>query len=158
MDLKQIQELVKLVTKSGISELGIREGDFGITIKNGGTVQQVPMQPIVQYAPDVSSEPKAETKTETAAETQAAQAKADNITTFRSPMIGTFYRKPGPDKDVFVKIGDMVKKGDVLCIIEAMKLFNEIEYDGDGGKIVKILVDESSPVEYDQPLFMIEKV
>ena len=157
MDLKQIQELVKLVTKSGISELGIREGDFGITIKNGGT-GQVPVQPIVQYAPATQAETKSETKTETAAETLAAQTKADNTTTFRSPMIGTFYRKPGPDKDLFVKIGDMVKKGDVLCIIEAMKLFNEIEYDGDGGKIVKILVDESSPVEYDQPLFLIEKV
>jgi acetyl-CoA carboxylase biotin carboxyl carrier protein len=158
MDLKQIQELVKIVTKSGISELSVREGDFGITIKAGGTIQQVPVQPLVQYAPAVSSEPKAETKTETAAETQAAKAAADNVTTFRSPMIGTFYRKPGPDKDVFVKIGDTIKKGDVLCIIEAMKLFNEIEYDGDGGKVVKILVDESSPVEYDQPLFLIEKV
>ena len=158
MDLKQIQELVKIVTKSGITELGIREGDFGITIKAGGVIQQVPVQPLVQYAPAVSSEPKAETKSETTAETQAAQAKADNTFTFKSPMIGTFYRKPGPDKDVFVKVGDTIKKGDVLCIIEAMKLFNEIEYDGDSGKVVKILVDESSPVEYDQPLFLIEKV
>jgi len=158
MDLKQIQELVKIVTKSGISELGIREGDFGITIKNGGVVQQVPVPPIVQYAPAVSAEPKAESKAETAAEMQAAQAKAENTFIFKSPMIGTFYRKPGPDKDVFVKPGDTVKKGDVLCIIEAMKLFNEIEYDGDSGKVVKILVEESSPVEYDQPLFLIEKV
>ena len=116
------------------------------------------MQPLVQFAPAVSAEPKTESKPETTAETQAAQAKADNTITFKSPMIGTFYRKPGPDKDVFVKVGDMVKKGDVLCIIEAMKLFNEIEYDGDSGKIVKILVDESSPVEYDQPLFLIEMV
>jgi acetyl-CoA carboxylase biotin carboxyl carrier protein len=154
MDLKQIQELVKIVTKSGITELGIREGDFGITIKAGGTIQQVPVQPLVQYAPAAAAEP----KSETAAETQAAAAKDDNVITFRSPMIGTFYRKPGPDKDVFVKLGDTVKKGDVLCIIEAMKLFNEIEYDGDGGKVVKILVEESSPIEYDQPLFLIEKV
>ena len=157
MDLKLIQELVKIVTKSGISELGVREGDFGITIKAGGIVQQVPVQPIVQIA-SAAPEAKAETKSEPTAETKAAQAKADNTITFKSPMIGTFYRKPGPDKDVFVKLGDTVKKGDVLCIIEAMKLFNEIEYDGDGGKIVKILVDESSPVEYDQPLFLIEKV
>jgi acetyl-CoA carboxylase biotin carboxyl carrier protein len=157
MDLKQIQELVKIVTKSGITELGIREGDFGITIKAGGNAQ-APLQPLIQYTTAPAPEAKTETKTQTPAETQAAQAKADNAITFRSPMIGTFYRKPGPDKDVFVKIGDTVKKGDVLCIIEAMKLFNEIEYDGDGGKVVKILVDESSPVEYDQPLFLIEKV
>lgn len=158
MDLKQIQELVKIVNKSGITELSVREGDFAVTIKTGGTIQQVPLQPLVQYAPTASTETKAESKSETAAEAQAAQAKADNLITFRSPMIGTFYRKPGPDKDVFVKVGDTIQKGDVLCIIEAMKLFNEIEYDGDSGKVVKILVDESSPVEYDQPLFLIEKV
>ena len=81
----------------------------------------------------------------------------DNVFTFRSPMIGTFYRKPGADKDAFVKVGDSVKNGDVLCIVEAMKLFNEIEFDGGAGKIVKILVDDASPVEYDQPLFLIEK-
>jgi len=160
MDLKQIQELVKIVTKSGISELSVKEGDFEVTIKTGGTVQPFQnVQPIVQYAP--AAAPAAEAKTETKSgseEAPAAQPKADNVITFKSPMIGTFYRKPGPDKEVFVKVGDTVKKGDVLCIIEAMKLFNEIEYDGDGGKIVKILVDESSPVEYDQPLFLIEKV
>lgn len=157
MDLKQIQELVKIVNKSGISELSVKEGDLEITIKTGAVVQ-VPqqVQPLVQFAPAVAS---AETKTETKTETQTEAAPApSNTITFRSPMIGTFYRKPGPDKEVFVKVGDTVKKGDVLCIIEAMKLFNEIEYDGDGGKIVKILADESSPVEYDQPLFLIEKV
>ncbi len=158
MDLKQIQELVKIVNKTGISELSVKEGDFEITIKTGGTFQPMQqMQPMMQYA-QAAPEVKTETKSETTAETQAAQAKADNLLTFRSPMIGTFYRKPGPDKDVFVKVGDTIKKGDVLCIIEAMKLFNEIEYDGDSGKVVKILVDESSPVEYDQPLFLIEKV
>jgi acetyl-CoA carboxylase biotin carboxyl carrier protein len=156
MDLKQIQELVKIVTKSGISELSVKDGEFEVTIKTGGTFQPF-QQPAVQYAP-VSFDPRVEPKGETAAETQAAQAKADNTFTFKSPMIGTFYRKPGPDKDLFVKVGDTIKKGDVLCIIEAMKLFNEIEYDGDSGKVIKILVDESSPVEYDQPLFLIEKV
>jgi len=156
MDLKQIQELVKIVNKSGISELSVKEGDFEITIKTGAVVQMSQqMQPMVQYAPANTTEAKAETKSEASADAPAPVA--DNVSTFRSPMIGTFYRKPGPDKDVFVKLGDTVKKGDVLCIIEAMKLFNEIEYDGDGGKIVKILVDESSPVEYDQPLFLIEK-
>lgn len=157
MDLKQIQELVKLVTKSGISELGVREGDFGITIKNGGTVQPVQYAPAYQQAAPQQVQ---QTTTESAAATPAqtaAAAKADNTTTFKSPMIGTFYRKSGPDKDPFVKVGDSIKKGDVLCIIEAMKLFNEIEYDGDGGTVVKILVDDSSPVEYDQPLFLLEK-
>jgi acetyl-CoA carboxylase biotin carboxyl carrier protein len=158
MDLKQVQELVKILTKSGISELSVREGDFGITIKAGGTSQGT-MQPVIQYAPaqQPMQEQRSDAKSETAAEAKAAQAKSDNEMTFRSPMIGTFYRKPGPDKDAFVKVGDSIQKGDVLCIIEAMKLFNEIEYDGDSGKIVKILVDESSPVEYDQPLFIIEK-
>ncbi len=155
MDLKQIQELVKLVTKSGISELGIREGDFGITIKAGGTVQPIQYAPAYQQAaPQQVQQPTTESTTATPAQ---AAAKADNTTTFKSPMIGTFYRKSGPDKDPFVKVGDEIKKGDVLCIIEAMKLFNEIEYDGDGGKVVKILVDDSSPVEYDQPLFLLEK-
>jgi acetyl-CoA carboxylase biotin carboxyl carrier protein len=159
MDLKQIQELVKLVTKSGISELGIREGDFGITIKAGNNHIQATQQqqPIVSYSTAPSAGQETATETKAAADTAAAKAKSDNQITFRSPMIGTFYRKPGPDKEVFVKVGDAVQKGDVICIIEAMKLFNEIEYDGDSGKIVKILVDESSPVEYDQPLFLIEK-
>ena len=153
MDLKQIQELVKIVNKSGISELSVKEGDFEITIKTGAVVQMSQqMQPMLQYAQATS----AETRSEATADAPAPVA--DNNFTFKSPMIGTFYRKPGPDKDVFVKVGDTIKKGDILCIIEAMKLFNEIEYDGDGGKVVKILVDESSPVEYDQPLFVIEKV
>lgn len=157
MDLKQIQELVKIVNKSGISELSVKEGDLEITIKTGGGIQ-MPMQPLMQYAPATMPETKAESKPEAGTETQAAAPKADNVITFKSPMIGTFYRKPGPDKEVFVKVGDTIKKGDVLCIIEAMKLFNEIEYDGDSGKVIKVLVDESSPVEYDQPLFLIEKV
>ena len=155
MDLKQIQELVKLVNKSGISELQVKEGDFEVTIKTGSVVQMPmqQMQPIMQQmaAPAQSAETRSE------APAAVAETKSDNQFTFKSPMIGTFYRKSGPDKDPFVKVGDTIKKGDVLCIIEAMKLFNEIEYDGDGGKVVKILVDDASPVEYDQPLFLIEK-
>ncbi|HRG89806.1 MAG TPA: acetyl-CoA carboxylase, biotin carboxyl carrier protein, partial [Chitinophagales bacterium] len=84
--------------------------------------------------------------------------KNDNLITFRAPMVGTFYRKPGMDKEPYVKVGDVVKGGDTLCIIEAMKLFNEIEFDGGEAKIVKILAEDNSPVEYDQPLFLIEKV
>ncbi|MFN8276211.1 MAG: acetyl-CoA carboxylase biotin carboxyl carrier protein [Chitinophagales bacterium] len=161
MDIKQIQELVKLVTKSGISELSVKDGDMEVTVKNGvsGPVAhpiqgfmspQLPVQQAVVAAPAATTE----TKT---SETPATTATDANTYTFKSPMIGTFYRKPSPDKDVFVKVGDTVKKGDVLCIIEAMKLFNEIEFDGDSGKVVKILADDISPVEYDQPLFLIEK-
>lgn len=151
MDLKQIQELVKIVNKSGISELQVKDGDFEVTIKTGSMVQ-MPMQQMHMMMPQVQHQ--GESQTEAA---PAPAADTANQNTFKSPMIGTFYRKPAPDKEVFVKVGDMVKKGDVLCVIEAMKLFNEIEYDGDAGKIVKILVEDSSPVEYDHPLFLIEK-
>jgi acetyl-CoA carboxylase biotin carboxyl carrier protein len=102
----------------------------------------------------VASQTQAEQKNETA----APVVKNENIFTFKSPMIGTFYRKPGADKDPFVKVGDTIKAGDVLCIIEAMKLFNEIEFDGAEAKVVKILIDDASPVEYDQPLLLLEKV
>lgn len=157
MDLKQIQELVKLVNKSGISELQVKEGDFEVTIKTGATVQPVQYAPAyTQAQPAVAQQAATEARAEAPAQAGTGP-KAESGTAFKSPMIGTFYRKSGPDKEPFVKVGDTVKKGDVLCIIEAMKLFNEIEYDGDGGRIVKILVDDASPVEYDQPLFLIEK-
>ncbi len=151
MDIKKIQELIKLVKKTDIGELKVREGDFSITIKAKGcetvyTSSAPVAQPVVSAA-------QAETPT-TKTETPVVN---ENLITFRSPMVGTFYRKPGTDKDVFVKVGDTVKSGDTLCIIEAMKLFNEIEFDGAGGKIVKILAEDASPVEYDQPLFLIEK-
>ena len=157
MDIKQIQELVKLVNKSGISELQVKEGEFEITIKTGGQMMQsVQHIPYMQQAAPQQMQNTNDSGTE--APVQAATSgKEENTTTFRSPMIGTFYRKSGPDKDPFVKVGDTIKKGDVLCIIEAMKLVNEIEYDGDGGKVIKILVDDSSPVEYDQPMFLLEK-
>lgn len=151
MDLKKIQELIKLVKKSEIGELKVKEGDFAITIKNKGyeTVVSAPMVAPVA-APLVTTAPKAEAP--------KAEVKNDNLITFRAPMVGTFYRKPGMDKEPYVKVGDVVKGGDTLCIIEAMKLFNEIEFDGGEGKIVKILAEDNSPVEYDQPLFLIEKV
>lgn len=158
MDLKEIQELIKLVKKSDISELKIQEGELIVTIKNKGAEPSVnvvanpvnytpPVQQTVNAAPAVT-----ETKT-----APAAEPKADNLITFRSPMVGTFYRKPSADKDPYVKVGDNIENGTVLCIIEAMKLFNEIEFDGGSGKIVKILAEDSSPIEYDQPLFLIEK-
>jgi acetyl-CoA carboxylase biotin carboxyl carrier protein len=158
MDLKEIQELIKLVKKSDISELKIQEGELTVTIKNKGAEPAVNVvaNP-VNYAPPVQQTVSA---APAVAETKAAPAvepKADNLITFRSPMVGTFYRKPSADKDTYVKVGDNIENGTVLCIIEAMKLFNEIEFDGGSGKIVKILAEDSSPIEYDQPLFLIEK-
>ncbi|HEY9257772.1 acetyl-CoA carboxylase biotin carboxyl carrier protein [Chitinophaga sp.] len=157
MDFKQIQELVKMINKSNISELSIEQDKFKITIKQkDNEVQQVitvpatmaPVQAVAAVAPAVAAN--------TAAPVAApAPAKADNLVTIKSPMIGTFYRSAGPDKAAFVNIGDEVTSGKVVCIIEAMKLFNEIESEV-SGKIVKVLVDDASPVEYDQPLFLVE--
>jgi acetyl-CoA carboxylase biotin carboxyl carrier protein len=156
MDFKQIQELVKMVNKSNISELSIEQDKFKITIKQKDNEPQqiitvpavaAPVQTVAQVAPVA----------QTAPITDAAKAdtKTDNLVTIKSPMIGTFYRSPGPDKPSFVNVGDDVTPGKVVCIIEAMKLFNEIESEV-GGKIVKVLVDDASPVEYDQPLFLVE--
>lgn len=165
--MKEIQELIKLVSKTNISELKIKQGEFAIVIKNQPEqtfiTAPVTQLPVMQQAPVVQQLPKTEAPVVNTqqAETSAPAAnepKNENTFTFKSPMIGTFYRKPGVDKDVFVKVGDTIKAGQVLCIIEAMKLFNEIEFDGKEGKIVKILVEDASPVEYDQPLFLIEKI
>lgn len=160
MELKQIQELIKLVKKSELSELSIQEGDFSITIKNKSSeIPTVIAAPVTQAVAPVSQTPVQQTTATAETKTAApAEAKNDNLITFRSPMVGTFYRKPGADKDPYVKVGDVIKGGDVLCIIEAMKLFNEIEFDGGEGRIVKILAEDAGPVEYDQPLFLIEKV
>ena len=160
MDFKQIQELVKMVNKSNISELSIEEDKFKITIKQkDNEVQQVftvpavaPVQAVAQVAP-VAAVPAATSATPPAA--TAADTKATNLLTIKSPMIGTFYRSPGPDKPAFVNVGDDVTSGKVVCIIEAMKLFNEIESEV-SGRIIKVLVDDASPVEYDQPLFLVE--
>lgn len=157
MDIKQIQELVKIATKAGLAELKIKEGDLSITIKSvlsGGQIVQMPMQQLSAVA---SQTPTSVETAPVVANTDTPTPTSDNLITFKSPMIGTFYRKPGADKEPFVKVGDTIQSGSVLCIIEAMKLFNEIEFDGASGKIVKILVDDASPVEYDQPLFLIEK-
>lgn len=156
MDIKQIHELVKLVNKSNIGELSIEKEDFKIVIKQkkepsqhfSASVMQ-PMQQATQNAlpaPEVSSKP---------GETKAEGTKTDNLLTIKSPMIGTFYRQAGPGKPIFVSVGDDVEQGQVVCIIEAMKLFNEIESEV-SGKIVKVLVEDASPVEFDQPLFLVE--
>ena len=154
MDIKKIQELIKLVKKTDIGELKVREGDFSISIKNKGCDTVYTTSAIAPQVTQQTQEVR-EQKSETAA--PVAEIKNDNLITFRSPMVGTFYRKPGADKDPFVKVGDAISSGTTLCIIEAMKLFNEIEFDGTEGKIVKILAEDNSPVEYDQPLFLIEK-
>ncbi len=156
MDLKQIQDLVKMVNKSNISELSIEEKDIKITIKQKEDkyVTAAPTQvQHVQHLPQAVAAPASATPATPAAE--SAPKAASNLITIKSPMIGTFYRRPGPDKPNFVEEGDDVKSGKVVCIIEAMKLFNEIESEV-SGKIVKILVEDSTPVEFDQPLFMVE--
>lgn len=159
MDIKQIQELIKLVKKAELAELKLRDGNFAISIKNKGSETVTYAQPVTMQAPAAQTQPPVKTTTDKKQETPTdTPAANDNVLTFRSPMVGTFYRKPGADKDPYVKVGDVVKGGDVLCIIEAMKLFNEIEFDGGEGRVVKILADDSSPVEYDQPLFLIEKI
>lgn len=162
MDIREIQDLIKFVAKSGVSEVSLETDDFKLTVKTdqgtkGGKetiVYQVPAEapaPVVAMAPPAAP---AATAPAPAATPKAAEP-ASNTVTIKSPMIGTFYRSPGPDKGMFVNVGDEVAPGKVICIIEAMKLFNEIESDIKG-KIVKVLVDDASPVEYDQPLFLVE--
>ncbi|MBN8669585.1 MAG: acetyl-CoA carboxylase biotin carboxyl carrier protein [Chitinophagales bacterium] len=162
MEFKQIQELIKAINKSNISELSVEEGDFKITIKQAQTISetqfvavQAPMpQMLPQAAPQAAALPAAPAPAAQATPA-AAPAANDKLITIKSPMIGTFYRSPSPDKPSFVNVGDDIKQGDVLCIVEAMKLFNEIESEV-SGKIVKVLIDDASPVEYDQPLFLVE--
>jgi acetyl-CoA carboxylase biotin carboxyl carrier protein len=164
MDIKEIQSLIKFVAKSGASEVKLETDDIKITIRTGGHdsghseptyVQTMPMaQPATPAAAPVQTEQqKAASDSASAAEKQKSED--DKYITIKSPIIGTFYRKSSPDKPVFVEVGDTITNGDVLCVIEAMKLFNDIESEV-SGTIVKILVDDSSPVEFDQPLFLVD--
>ncbi|WP_338377419.1 acetyl-CoA carboxylase biotin carboxyl carrier protein [uncultured Flavobacterium sp.] len=157
MDIREIQNLIKFVSKSGATEVKLEMDDFKITIKTTAegaestttyvqqmpAVQQMPQAPVVQPATPVTPAAAVETNDDS------------KYITIKSPIIGTLYRKPAPDKPVFVEVGSTISKGDVVCVIEAMKLFNEIESEV-SGKIVKILVDDSSPVEFDQPLFLVD--
>jgi len=158
MDLKDIQNLIKFVAKSGASEVKLETDDVKITIKTGHDtettyVQQVPVSAPMQQMAPVQAAPAQEAPV---APTDTASADQDSkYITVKSPIIGTFYRKPSPDKPVFVEVGNTINEGDVLCVIEAMKLFNEIESEV-SGKIIKVLVDDSSPVEFDQPLFLVD--
>lgn len=157
MDIKQIQELVKLVNKSNIGELSIEKNDFKITIKQKKQPVQQFVNPVQQIAhPQQQALPASQaTAPENIKSAEAPAAKTENLLTIKSPMIGTFYRQPGPGKPIFVNVGDEVEEGQVVCIIEAMKLFNEIESEV-SGTIVKVLVEDASPVEFDQPLFLVE--
>jgi acetyl-CoA carboxylase biotin carboxyl carrier protein len=161
MDYKQIQELIKLINKSNIGEVSIEENDFKITIKQKKDKEAQPAyisQPAMQSPFMYQAPPALSSQTQTgqaSPDTTNNTQKPDNLITIKSPMIGTFYKRPSPDKPIFVEVGDEISPGKVVCIIEAMKLFNEIESEV-SGKIVKILVEDSSPVEYDQPLFLVE--
>ena len=162
MEYKQIQELIKTINKSNISELSIEEGEFKIVIKQEltapvqhVTMSQAPMQ--AQQQQSAAPQQQANTAAPAAAAESPAAPAASNTITIKSPMIGTFYRSPSPDKPLFVNVGDEIKAGQVLCIIEAMKLFNEIESEV-SGRIIKVIADDSSPVEYDQPLFLVEPI
>lgn len=155
MDIKDIQNLIKFVSKAEVSEVKYKTKDFEITIKTPLAPSEtgfVPQPAVYHTAPQPVSVP----ATAPAAAEEKPQAADDSkYTTIKSPMIGTFYRKPSPDKDVFVNVGDEISTGKVVCVIEAMKLFNQIESEI-SGKIVKILVDDATPVEYDQPLFLVD--
>lgn len=161
MDFKQIQELIKLINKSNIGEVTIEEKGFKITVKQKEEhVQQVFSAPFQSsqsapaYTAPAASAPAAG-NTPPVNGKKPVEAPPDNLITIKSPMIGTFYRSSAPDKPSFVNVGDEIESGKVLCIIEAMKLFNEIESEVKG-KIVKVLAEDASPVEFDQPLFLVD--
>ena len=166
MDLKEIQNLIKFVAKSGASEVKLEMDDVKITIKTGGEdrettiLQQVPMggmqpQQQMQQPQQQQQQQAPAPQPDSSGSAKETTSEDSKYITVKSPIIGTFYRKPSPDKSAFVEVGDTIKEGDVLCVIEAMKLFNEIESEV-SGKIVKVLVDDSSPVEFDQPLFLVD--
>jgi acetyl-CoA carboxylase biotin carboxyl carrier protein len=156
MDLKQIHELIKIINKSNIGEISIEDKDGKVTIKQkeepsvtlAASPQQVYTVPASPFVPSSAAVPQQPVS-------EVAAPKTDNLITIKSPMIGTFYRRPSPDKPNFVEIGTQIEQGKVLCVIEAMKLFNEIEAEVKG-TIMKVLVEDNSPVEYDQPLFLVE--
>jgi len=157
MDIKQIQDLIKFIAKSGVNEVAIEEKDFKITIKTNqeptyvtatipAPVAAPVQQPVVTSAPVTTVE---------STSTAAPSTESSNLITIKSPMIGTFYRAAGPEKPNFANVGDEIVPGKVICIVEAMKLFNEIESEF-SGKIVKVLVNDAQPVEFDQPLFLVD--
>jgi acetyl-CoA carboxylase biotin carboxyl carrier protein len=159
MDLKQIHELIKIINKSNIGEISIEDKDGKVTIKQKeeAVVTVAAPQPQQVYTTAPAPAPLPAAAPAAPAAPAAAPAKADNLITIKSPMIGTFYRRAAPDKPILAEVGTEIAPGKVVCIIEAMKLFNEIEAEVKG-TIVKVLVEDASPVEYDQPLFLVEPV
>ncbi|MEO6850027.1 MAG: acetyl-CoA carboxylase biotin carboxyl carrier protein [Mucilaginibacter sp.] len=155
MDIKQIQDLIRFVAKSGVNEVSIEQNDFKITIKTNQAPTYVNATVAEGHPVAVHAAPAPASAPAAAAEAPAPVADDSKYIIVRSPMIGTFYRSATPEKPMFKNVGDEIKPGDVICIIEAMKLFNEIEAEV-SGRIVKILADNASPVEYDQPLFLVE--
>ena len=153
MDMKQIQELVRIITRTGISEIEIEEKDFKIVIRQ--KMEAVAAPPVATLPAQAPQPQTAAAPAAPAAKTETPAKPADNYITIKSPMIGTFYRRSSPDKPPFAEVGTEVTPGKTVCIIEAMKLFNEIESEVTG-RVVKVLVEDSSPVEYDQPLFLVE--
>ena len=158
MDIREIQNLIRFVAKSGATEVKLEMDDFKITIKTGSEsspeVTYIQQAPLSQALPQAAA-PQPVAPSAGAPAAALASEEDSKYITIKSPIIGTLYRKPSPDKAVFVEVGTTIAKGDVLCVIEAMKLFNEIESEY-SGKIVKILVDDMSPVEFDQPLFLVD--
>lgn len=161
MNLNEIQDLIKFVAKSGVTEVEIEQKDFKITIKSESKKSDSPIivqaaAPVAQQMVAAPVQAMAPAQVAAAAPaTESASAEDSKLITVKSPMIGTFYRSSGPDKEPFVSVGQSINKGETVCIIEAMKLFNEIEAEF-SGKIVKVLVDDATPVEYDQPLFLVD--
>jgi len=165
MNNKELHELIKLIDQSDLAEFQLKKENFSVTIRSKDFFKNKNQQ-VVSIAPSSAPTPVAApqqaatdsvatTSNEANSSTDEKEASSNNYVEFKSPMVGTFYRKPSPDKEVFAKVGDTIKKGDVVCIIEAMKLFNEIESEI-SGTIVKVLIDDQTPVEYDQPLFLID--
>ena len=156
MNLKAIQNLIKFVAKTGVQEVKLEMKDVKLTIKSGSD-KVIRHQQIEFSEPNNLTDTKKDNviKSEKVKKENVDSTSEDKFITIKSPIIGTFYRKSGPEKDPFVNVGDLVKEGDVLCIIEAMKLFNEIESEV-SGKIIKVLVDDANPVEFDEPLFIVD--
>ena len=150
MDLKELQNFIRFVAKSGAQEVSLETDDFKITVKTGPDGVVYAQAPVLAAAPTVAAAPVA------AAAPAAPAEDTSKYVTVTAPMIGTFYRKPSPDKPVFVNVGDTVKAGQTVCIIEAMKLFNEIECEV-SGTVVKVIADDMKPVEYGQPLFLVDQ-
>ena len=155
MNNKEIQQLIKFVSKSGVNEVKIESKDFKISIKTGSTTKVVQSEPLMISPQPISQTPVAPVIESQSNTEDTITNQDDNLITIKSPIIGTFYRRPSPDKPNFVEVGDSINEGNVLCVVEAMKLFNEIESEC-SGKIVKILVEDASPVEFDQPLFLVD--